>query len=90
MFKDFILLKRTYPISKYDRYCDGYVYIMNNTTKEERENWGINDNNLQRIIKKGEKYMYEVGKENGIFKTMAISFSNYAIIRKYIFKLDDD
>ena len=90
MYDDFYLLKRSYPISEYDRYCDGYVYIMKNTTPEERKEWGIKDNDLQRIIKKGEKYMYEVGKENGEFKTMAISFSNYAIIRKHIFGIKDD
>ena len=90
MYNDFTLLKRTYPISQYDRYCDGYDYIIKNTTPEERKEWGINDDDLQKVIKKGEKYMYEVGKENGIFKTLSISFTNYGIIRKYIFGLDDE
>jgi len=90
MYNDFVLLKRTYPISKYNRYCDGYFYIMKHTTPEERKKWGIDNNKLQQIIKKNEKYIYEVGKENGLFKTMSISFSNYEIIRKHIFGLKDD
>jgi hypothetical protein len=90
MYDNFILLKRTYPISKYDRYCDGYAYIMKNTTPEKRKEWGIEDKQLQQIIKKGEKYMYEVGKENNTFKTLSISFSNYAIIRKFIYDFDDE
>ena len=78
--KNFILLKRTFTVSKFDRHCDGYYYIMNNSTKEERISWGIIDEDLQMIIKEGEKYIYEVGKENGIFKTMSICFDNYGKI----------
>ena len=89
MYNDFVLLKRTYPISQYDRYCDGYDFIMKNTTLKERKKMGINDNKLQKTIKKNEKYIYEVGKENGVFKTLSISFSNYAIIRKYFFGVSD-
>lgn len=87
--KNFILLKRTFTVSKYDRYCDGYNYIINNSTKEERLSWNIIDEDIQKIIKEGEKYIYEVGKENGEFKTMAICFDNYAIIKKYICLFDE-
>lgn len=88
--KDFELLKRTYPISEFDRICDGYDYILKNSTAEERQKWGIDDKDLQRIIKGGEKYIYQVAKEGKEFKTMCLCFSNYAIIRKKIFMLEDD
>lgn len=87
---DFELLKRTYPISQYERFCDGYDYIIKNSSIEERNEWKINITELQRIIKAGEKYIYQVAKEGREFKTMSLCFSNYEIIRKKIFKLDDD
>jgi hypothetical protein len=87
--QDFELLKRTYPTSTFDRYCDGYEYILKNTNVEERTKWGIVDSELQRIIKKDEKYIYQVAKENKTFKVMHLSFKNYEIIRKKIFGLDD-
>lgn len=86
---EFQLLKRTYPISKFDRYCDGYEYILNNSTEEERKEWKIDLNQLQRIIKKDEKYIYQVAKEGKEFKILCLCFENYAIIRKYIFEFDD-
>ena len=88
--KDFELLKRTYPVSEIDRYCDGYIYLLDNTTIEQRKEWKINLRNLQRVIKKNEKYIYQVGKDNGEFKVMSMCFSNYAIIRKFIFGIDDE
>jgi hypothetical protein len=88
--KDFELLKRTYPVSECDRPCDGYDYIMKNSTEDERLEWGLDMNELQRVIKEGEKYIYQVAKEGREFKTMYLCFTNYAIIRKKIFKLDDD
>jgi hypothetical protein len=88
--QDFELLKRTYPVSEFDRLCDGYVYIMSNSTPEERKEWGINMDELQRIIKTGEKYIYQVAKEGKEFKVMCLCFTNYAIIRKKIFKLEDE
>lgn len=88
--KDFELLKRTYPVSEIDRYCDGYIYLLDNTTVEQRMEWKINLRELQREIKVGEKYIYQVGKDNGAFKVMSMCFSNYAIIRKYIFGIDDE
>jgi len=88
--KDFELLKRTYPVSECDRPCDGYDYIMKNSTEDERLEWGLDMNELQRVIKEGEKYIYQVAKEGSEFKTMYLCFTNYAIIRKKIFKLDDD
>ena len=88
--KDFELLKRTYPVSEFDRPCDGYDYIMRNSTEEERQEWGLDMNELQRVIKMGEKYMYQVAKEGREFKTMCLCFANYAIIRKKIFKLEDE
>lgn len=90
MSRDFELLKRTYPTSKFDRYCDGVKYIIENTTEKERNEWGIDVSDLQKTIKEGEKYIYQVAKEKKAFKTMYLSFKNYEIIRKYIFGKDDD
>lgn len=91
MKADFVLLKRTYPVSETDRYCDGYLYILDNTTVEERMELKINiREDLQREIKAGEKYIYQVGKINGVFKTMCLSFKNYEIIRKKLFKFEDE
>lgn len=86
----FELLKRTYPISQFDRICDGYEYILKHSTLEERKEWGVVDKELKKIIKRGEKYIYQVAKENKEFKTMCLCFSNYEIIRKRIFGLDDE
>jgi len=86
MLTDFELLKRTYPISKTDRYCDGYEYIMNNSAPEDRNSWNCD---IQHVINKGEKYIYQVAKDNNIFKVMCLSFKNYEIIRKFIFKFED-
>ena len=88
--KDFELLKRTYPVSQFDRQCDGYAYICDNTTPEERMEWKISLLDLQRTIKEGEKYIYQVAKDQGVFKAMCLSYSNYAIIRKYIFGIEDE
>ena len=88
--KDFDLLKRTYPISEFDRKCDGYDYIISNSTIEEMLEWGLDSNELQKIIKAGEKYIYQVAKEGKILKTMCLCFKNYGIIRKKIFKFEDD
>jgi hypothetical protein len=87
---NFVLLRRTYPVSEFDRFCDGYDYILQNSTLEERKEWGIDMNELQRVIKEGEKYIYQVAKEGEEFKIMCLSFTNYAIIRKKIFKFEDD
>lgn len=88
--KDFELLKRTYPVSELNRQCDGFAYLCDNTTVEERKEWRINLRELQREIKEGEKYIYQVAKDQGEFRVMCLSFSNYAIIRKHIFKTDDE
>jgi hypothetical protein len=88
--KDFDLLKRTYPISEHNRICDGWDYIVKNTSPDEREEWGVNALELQRIINTGEKYIYQVAKEGREFKIMSMCFSNYAIIRKHIFGIDED
>ncbi|MEA3295878.1 MAG: hypothetical protein U9Q27_01915 [Patescibacteria group bacterium] len=90
MTKDFELLKRTYPVSQFDRRCDGYDYILKYTTQEERKKWNIDEKKIQQIIKKGEIYIYQVAKENKEFKTMCLCFSNYSIIRKYIFEYEDE
>lgn len=90
MVKHFELLKRSYPISQYKRFCDGYDYIIKNTTKKERKKWKIEKKKLQRIIEPGEKYIYQVAKENKEFKIMCLCFSNYSIIRKYIYGFDDE
>ena len=88
--KDFELLKRTYPVSEFDRTCDGFVYILDNTTAEERKEWHINARELQRVIKAGEKYIYQVAKVGREFKILSMCFSNYAIIRKRIFGFEDE
>ena len=88
--EDFELLKRTYPVSESDRNCDGFIYILDNTTVEERMEWKINARELQRIIKADEKYIYQVAKEGKSFKVMSMCFENYRIIRKYIFGIDDE
>jgi len=88
--KDFELLKRTYPVSEFNRICDGFAYILDNTTPEERKEWKINARELQREIKVGEKYIYQVAKDNGVFKIMCLCFTNYAIIRKHIFGMEDE
>ena len=88
--KDFELLKRTYPVSEFNRNCDGFLYILDNTTTEERKEWKINARELQHEIKEGEKYIYQVAKEGRVFKAMCLSFSNYAIIRKFIFGIEDE
>lgn len=75
----FLLLKESFPISQFERVCDAYDYIINNINSNEK--------NLEKTIKKNEKYLYRVGKENGKFKTMHISLHNYELIRNkyYIF-----
>ena len=88
--KDFELLKRTYPCSIFNRPCDGYEYILRNSTEEERQEWNINMNELQRVINIGERYIYQVAKEGKEFKVMCLSFTNYAIIRKKMFKQEDE
>lgn len=88
--KEFELLKRTYPVSECKRICDGWLYIADNTTPEERKELKINLRELPRHINKDEKYIYQVAKESGVFKIMCICFENYEIIRKKMFKLADD
>lgn len=87
--KKFELLKQTFPVSRYERKCDAYQYILDNISEEKRTELGINDDDLQEVIKEGEKYMYRVGKENGKFKYMSISFRNFEILRKYYFLFED-
>jgi len=85
----FQLLKRTYPISEFERPCDGYLYIIKNTSAEERKSLEINENDLQQTIKEGEKYIYQVAKEEGEFKYKSICFKNLAIIQEKLFKFVD-
>ena len=87
---DFELLKRTYPVSQYERFCDGYDYIKNNSTEAERLSWGIDVNDLQMVIKIGEKYIYQVAKEGKEFKIMCLCFKNFEIIRKYLFEFNEE
>jgi hypothetical protein len=90
MGTNFELLKRTYPVSEFDRICDGYQYILDNTTPRQRRKWGIVKKRLRLTIKKSEKYIYQVAKEDNEFKTMCLNFDNYRIIRKYIYGINDD
>lgn len=84
--RGFYLLKRSYPISQYERYCDGYDFFIEHTTKKERSEWGINENKLQRLISVGEKYIYQVAKIDKEFHTHYMSISNFRLIRKYLFE----
>lgn len=88
--KEFVLLKRTYPISTSERECDGYKYLLDKTTEDERNSWGVDLSKLKQTIKENEKYIYQVGKENGEFRVFSICFENYAIIRKFIYGIADD
>lgn len=87
---NFVLLKRTYPISYIVRECDGYDYIKNNISKEQQIYLNINLNKIKKKINKGEKYMYQVGKEKGKFKVMCISLENFELIRKSFFGDKDE
>ncbi len=87
--KDFIHLKRTYPISQIERNCDAYNYLVENTSEEQRLGWGISIGNLKRTILPKEKYIYQVGLEEGTFKIMCSSFENFAIVREFIFGVKD-
>lgn len=87
---EFTLLKRTYPINTTERECDAYKHLMENTTLEQRLSWGIVDANLKTKIKENEKYIYQVGKVAGEFRTVAYSFENYEIIRKFIYGIADE
>jgi len=60
-----------------------------NTTEKEREEHDIKEDELQREIQKDEKYLYRVGKEDGVFKTMCISLNNFEVIRKKYFLFED-
>jgi hypothetical protein len=86
----FILLKRTYPISTSERECDAYKYLIENTTEEQRKSWGVDITSLKSTIKENEKYIYQVGKENGNFRTFSSCFENYGIIRKFIYGIADE
>lgn len=87
--KGFIHLKRTYPISQYERECDAYKYLIQNTTDEQRTGWGISTHQLKKTIQPQEKYIYQAGLEGGTFKTMCSSFENFAIVREFIFGIKD-
>lgn len=79
----FELLKQVFYNSEHDRYCDGYKIIIDKLSSEQRKKLGIKDSDLQEIIRKGEKYLYRVAKENGKFKYLAISLNNFKIIREH-------
>ena len=83
MKKRFELLKQSFYDSKYDRYCDGYILILKNIPSEKREELGIKDSDLQKIIKEGEKYLYRVAKVGDKLQYRAISVKSYDIIRKH-------
>ena len=88
--RKFQLLKQTFPVSEFDRECEGYKFIMEHLPPIVRKKLEIDDRKLQRIIVGGEKYMYRVGKENGKFSAMTISLANFEIIRKHIFVFSDE
>jgi hypothetical protein len=86
----FTLLKRTYPISQCERECDGYNYLQENTTEEQRAGWGVDLSKLRKTIRPQEKYIYQVAKEGDEFRAFCCSYENYAIVRKFIFGIVDD
>ena len=88
--KQFVHLKRTYPISQEERYCDAYKFLIENSTEEQRREWGIVTNALKKTILVNEKYIYQVGLEHGEFKIMCSSFENFAFVRKFIFGIKDE
>jgi hypothetical protein len=90
MKKKFELLKQSFYDSKYDRYCDGYKLILKNIPPEDREKLGIKDDDLQEIIKEGEKYLYRVAKVNDKLQYRAISLKSYEIIRKHFKYFEDE
>jgi hypothetical protein len=85
----FTLLKQSFPKSRKERKCDAYHIIMQESSLEEREKAGLNDNDIVKIINGGDRYLYRVGKENGKFKALHISIINFGIIRKYLSHLFD-
>lgn len=87
--KEFLHLKRTYPISQIQRDCDAYKFLLENTTEEQRQTWGIVTTNLKSVIQPNEKYIYQAGIEDHTFKTMCSSFENFALVREYIFGVKD-
>lgn len=86
---DFQHLKRTYPISQFERECDAYKFLIENTTEDQRIEWGIDTKSLKKTILPNEKYIYQAGKEHGEFKTMCSSFQNFALVREFIFGIKD-
>lgn len=87
---EFLHLKRTYPTSQYLRECDAYIYLLENTTEEQRVEWGIDISSLKSTIQPNEKYIYQAGMEEGVFKTMSSSYENFALVRKFIFGIKDE
>jgi hypothetical protein len=86
----FELLKRTFPISKFDRICDAYRFLKEEVSPKTLKQANVNLETLNHIIKEGEKYIYMVGKQDGKFMTKSMSTTNFEIIRKKIFKTKDD
>ena len=87
---EFLILKQSFPVSKFDRECEAYKYIIENLSEEDLIESGISIHELNQTIKEGEKYLYRVAKENGKFKTMSISLHNFEIIRnKYMIFKDE-
>jgi hypothetical protein len=86
----FMLLKRTYPISQFERECDAYNYLFQHTTEEQRAGWGVDISKLKKTILANEKYIYQVAKEGDEFRAFYCTYENYAIVRKFIFGIVDD
>jgi len=88
--QDFILLKKTYPVSIYERACDAYKYFAECTTEDQRKEWGIDISKMKKTIQPYEKYIYQAGIEGGNFKTLSSSFENYALVREHVFGIKDN
>jgi hypothetical protein len=79
--KGFVLLKQSYPTSRKNRPCDGFTWVMENLSEEERTKRGLTENELEKNINEGETYLYRVGKEDGVFKTQYYNLKNFELIR---------
>jgi len=84
------IFKSAYYRSKKDRDCDGYKFIVKNTTELERKELGFSLDNLQEKILKGEQYLYRAGiDDDHSFNSMYISLKSFEVLRKKYFKKED-
>lgn len=84
------IFKSAYYHSKKERDCDGYKYVVENTTEEERIKLGFSLDDLQQKIGKGEQYLYRAGiDDDHSFNAMYISLKSFEVLRKKYFGMED-